>query len=59
MLDCNPYSRKLLTALASRSVQMISIGAPWILVESHDKLYARIKVLRSICETLEERLEGP
>ena len=30
--------------------------APWILVEGDDKLYARIKVLRSICEALEERL---
>ena len=33
--------------------------APWILVEANDKLHARIKVLRSICEALEERLEGP
>ena len=31
--------------------------APWILVEANDKLHARIKVLRSICEALEERLE--
>jgi polyphosphate kinase 2 (PPK2 family) len=33
--------------------------APWILVEGNDKLYARIKVLRSICEALEKRLKRP
>jgi len=31
--------------------------APWILVEGEDKRYARIKVLRSLCESLERVLE--
>ncbi len=31
--------------------------APWTLVEANDKLYARIKVLRTICERLELALK--
>jgi len=30
--------------------------APWILVEAEDKRYARIKVLESVCESLERAL---
>ncbi|MBI4913048.1 MAG: polyphosphate:AMP phosphotransferase [Acidobacteria bacterium] len=30
--------------------------APWTLVESEDKLYARIKILRTLCERIEEAL---
>ena len=30
--------------------------APWVLVEGQDKLYARAKVLRIICERLEKAL---
>jgi polyphosphate kinase 2 (PPK2 family) len=30
--------------------------APWTLVEGNDKPYARIKVMRTICETLESAL---
>ena len=30
--------------------------APWTLVEAEDKRYARLKVLRTICERLEARL---
>ena len=30
--------------------------APWILVEAEDKRYARIKVLKSVCESLERAL---
>ncbi|MCX8018760.1 MAG: hypothetical protein N2690_12820, partial [Rhodocyclaceae bacterium] len=33
--------------------------AAWTLVEGNDKRYARIKVLRTICETLHEALKGP
>ncbi|MGD2137099.1 MAG: polyphosphate:AMP phosphotransferase [Gammaproteobacteria bacterium] len=33
-------------------------NAPWILVEGNDKLYARIKVLRTFCSRLEEALEA-
>ena len=32
--------------------------APWTLVEANDKGYARVKVLRTICERLEAELEG-
>ena len=31
--------------------------APWVLVEGEDKRYARIKVLRSVCESLERALK--
>jgi len=30
--------------------------APWTLVEANNKHYARIKVLRTLCEAIEERL---
>ena len=30
--------------------------APWVLVASNDKLFARIKVLRTICERIEKSL---
>jgi len=32
--------------------------APWTLIEANDKGYARVKVLRTICERLEAELEG-
>jgi polyphosphate:AMP phosphotransferase len=32
--------------------------APWTLVEANDKGYARVKILRTICERLEAELEG-
>jgi polyphosphate:AMP phosphotransferase len=32
--------------------------APWHLIEGNDKRYARIKVLRTVCETLESALEN-
>ena len=31
--------------------------APWTLVEANDKGYARVKILRTICERLEAELE--
>ncbi len=31
--------------------------APWTLVEANDKLHARIKVLKTVCERIEEALE--
>ncbi len=31
--------------------------APWTLVEGNDKLYARVKVLKTLCATLESALE--
>ena len=30
--------------------------APWTLVEANDKWFARVKVLRTICERLEAEL---
>ena len=32
--------------------------APWILLQSDDKQYARIQALRTINEALEKRLHG-
>ena len=32
--------------------------APWRLVKANDKKYARIKVLRSLAETIDTRLGG-
>ena len=31
--------------------------APWTLVASEDKNHGRIKILRTLCETLEKRLQ--
>jgi len=31
--------------------------APWVLVEGEDKRYARVKVLKSVCESLERALD--
>ncbi len=33
-------------------------NAPWTLVEANDKYYARVKVLRTICERLQRALDG-
>ncbi|MDR3435136.1 polyphosphate kinase [Telmatospirillum sp.] len=33
--------------------------APWVLVEGNDKNYARLKILRTVCERLRLRLEQP
>lgn len=33
--------------------------APWTLVEANDKRWARVKVLRTICERLQQALETP
>jgi polyphosphate kinase 2 (PPK2 family) len=32
--------------------------APWTLVEANDKNFARVKVLRTVCERLEAELDG-
>lgn len=31
--------------------------APWTLVEANDKRYARIKVLKTLCDRLEQALK--
>ncbi len=33
-------------------------NAPWTLVEANNKLYARVKILRTICERVEAALDG-
>ncbi len=44
---------------AADMVERTSTGqAPWVLVEANDKQFARIKILRTICERLEKAL-GP
>ena len=40
-------------------VERTSTGeVPWTLVESNDKNYARVKILRTLCERLEQALEA-
>lgn len=40
-------------------VERTSTGrSPWTLVAANDKLYARVKVLRTVCERIEQVLEG-
>lgn len=39
-------------------VRTSTADAPWIIVEGNDKLYARIKVLETVVEALEKRLEA-
>lgn len=40
-------------------VERTSTGkAPWTLVEANDKNYARVKILRTLCEQLESGLQG-
>ncbi len=44
----------------SDMVDRTSTGrAPWTLVEANDKYYARIKILDTLCEALESKLEKP
>ena len=32
--------------------------APWTLVEANDKNFARVKVLKTVCERIEAALDG-
>ena len=39
-------------------IERTSTGqAPWTLVEANDKRFARLKVLTTLCERLEDQLE--
>jgi polyphosphate kinase 2 (PPK2 family) len=39
-------------------IERTSTGnAPWTLVESNDKNFARVKVIRTLCERLEAELK--
>ena len=52
-----PREAKPLRGGRERHVERTSTqSAPWILVEGEDKRYARIKVLQSVCESLERAL---
>ena len=43
---------------AHKMIQHTSVQkSPWILVENENKPYGRIKVLKSVCEALEEALD--
>jgi len=33
-------------------------SAPWTLIEAEDKLWARVKVIETLCDRLEKRLES-
>ncbi|MBT9461156.1 MAG: polyphosphate:AMP phosphotransferase, partial [Rugosibacter sp.] len=44
---------------ASEMIERTSTGAaPWTLVESNDKNFARVKILQTVCERLEAELDG-
>jgi len=46
------------TAAACDMIEKTSTEvAPWILVEANDKYWARIKILKTVCKTLEKTLE--
>ena len=32
--------------------------APWTLVEANDKYFARVKILKTLCERVEQALKG-
>ena len=43
---------------AHEMIQQTSVmRSPWVLVENEDKLYGRIKVLRTLCEALEQKVQ--
>jgi len=46
------------TAAADMIDRTSTVDAPWTLVPANDKYHARIKVLKTLCEALEERLDG-
>jgi len=47
-----PYEQAVCDMVDRTSTEI----APWTLVEANDKLFARIKVLRTLCERIEEQL---
>lgn len=44
-------------AVCDMVAQTSTASAPWTLVEAEDKLYARIKVLKTVCRRLEQALD--
>ncbi len=52
---CDAYQQ----AICDRVDRTITGNAPWTLVEANDKNFARVKILRTLCERLEAELNGP
>lgn len=44
-------------AVDEMMVRTSTVNAPWVIVEGNDKLYARIKVLETVVDALEKRLD--
>ncbi len=40
-------------------VKTSTLGAPWTIVEAEDKWYARVKVLKTVAETVQAQLDAP
>ena len=45
------------TAVNEMLIRTSTASAPWIVVEGNDKYYARLKVLRTVVEAIEERIK--
>lgn len=45
------------TAVNEMLIRTSTANAPWIVVEGNDKYYARLKVLRTVVEAIEERIQ--
>ena len=45
------------TAVNEMLIRTSTANAPWIVVEGNDKYYARLKVLRTVVEAIEERIK--
>ena len=45
------------TAVNEMLIRTSTANAPWIVVEGNDKYYARLKVLRTVVEAIEERVK--
>lgn len=46
------------TAVNEMLIRTSTANAPWIVVEGNDKYYARLKVLRTVVEAIEERIKS-
>lgn len=46
------------TAVNEMLIRTSTVNAPWIVVEGNDKYYARLKVLRTVVDAIEERIRA-
>ena len=54
----SPTDATRLRAVVNEMIERTSTRiAPWTIVESNDKYYARIKVLQTICERLQAAVD--